>query len=230
MKHIKLRDDILDSMRKSQSIIEQMKHGIELNNYANNAIAQNICNQIIRNIDQAKISALDQILEGDDDVCANVNINPNDSIQEQLGKIQEMVQALASRASQTKDSNKRFIGLVILIYFITQVVIPQLNSLAVNLYTPYVQKYFGLVSDTNRSDSVLVINQLINDSRFRYVSVDGLNLRIGPTNKAKILHTLSRGTLVVVLEKRKSWIKVETTINDCKIQGWAYTRYVKRFK
>jgi hypothetical protein len=223
-------DSVLNSITKSQSFFDKMKLSVSSFDFAANSNINNQLNQIISNIDIAQNSVLAAILDGDDVVSNHAFLDSKDSIAEKLDQIQEMMQSLANQPNQTTDVHKKFIVYVIIVYFITQIFIPQMNSLTVNLYTPYVQRYFGLASEKNTSESNFVVNQLVTDSTFRYVSVDGLNLRIGPTKKANKISTLNAGTLVIVLEKRKSWIKIETKINDCKIQGWAYTRYIKRFK
>ena len=235
---MKISGGILDLITKSQSFFDKMKVDCNILDFPLNNKVNNHFSQIVNNINITQNSVLATILEDEDVVSTHGSIgvmSTDNSIAEKFDQIQVTLISLANRISQIQDvpnqnGSKKFIGYVILFYLFTQIIVPQLNSLLVNLYTPYVQKYFGIAVEQNINESNIVVRRLSKMSDFRFVSVNGLNLRISPTKKAKIISKLNVGTLVIVLEKRKNWIKIETTINDCKIQGWAFTRYVKRFK
>jgi len=67
---------------------------------------------------------------------------------------------------------------------------------------------------------------------FRYVSADILNVRQINKNNSKLIGYLYFAQVVVVLEKQKNWTRVkwvdETGENS--IEGWVFSRYLKKFK
>ena len=130
---------------------------------------------------------------------------------------------------QQKKVNRFFI----IIWFVSQILLPQINSLVANLYTPYVQSYLvekKLLSCQKRQKDSEIIRDLKKVSSIRYVAANALNVRQASRKNSDIVSTLPEGTLVRVLNKRKNWLKIEAQIDEQIIQGWAFTRYLKKLK
>lgn len=79
-----------------------------------------------------------------------------------------------------------------------------------------------------RADEVL----LLKCCDYRYAMASELNVREGPSRKTRIVGKLYAGQIVIVVKKTKNWTLIETSSFDGEVivRGWAYTRYLGRFK
>jgi uncharacterized protein YgiM (DUF1202 family) len=64
-----------------------------------------------------------------------------------------------------------------------------------------------------------------------YVKADILNVRRIHAIKSQILGNLYFGQLVCVMEKKKDWTKIrwEDEKAEISIEGWVFSRYLKKF-
>lgn len=67
-------------------------------------------------------------------------------------------------------------------------------------------------------------------SSFRIVSADMLNVRLESTKKSPVVGILYLGSVVEVLEKRRNWTLVSWQSGDIAMQGWVYSRYLKKLR
>jgi hypothetical protein len=108
----------------------------------------------------------------------------------------------------------------------------------VNPYIDYKEKKYldknqkkYLSNHLNKVVAPQVKEVVVLDS-YRYVSADILKVRQCNNRNGKLLGYLYFGQVVKVIEKQKDWSRVrwldETGKNS--IEGWVYTRYLKKFK
>lgn len=83
--------------------------------------------------------------------------------------------------------------------------------------------------DANKSINLIVKDKSALDS-FRLITASRLNVRKNGNNKSDVIATLNLNTVVRIINKYKSWtlIRWQVPDSDVVIQGWVYSRYLKK--
>ena len=85
-------------------------------------------------------------------------------------------------------------------------------------------KYIKIKTADNKEGYVFA--EYLSDSLppvYRYINIDLLNVREGPSTDAKKLTSISRGSRVQFLEKHGDWVLIKTSDG---IKGYSYAKYV----
>nr|WP_075518916.1 SH3 domain-containing protein [Moritella viscosa]SHO12184.1 Putative uncharacterized protein [Moritella viscosa] len=65
----------------------------------------------------------------------------------------------------------------------------------------------------------------------RFISGDGVRLRVSASTKSEVISYLGFGQLVYILEKNRSWVKVAVPQKDGNtLEGWVFNEYAERFR
>lgn len=82
---------------------------------------------------------------------------------------------------------------------------------------------------TNRTVTSLPIDRTLLNL-FRQVDADILHVRKRPNRSGEILGDLRYGQTVQIVKKQKNWTLARWENGETSIEGWVFTRYLKRFK
>ncbi|PXY01179.1 hypothetical protein DF185_11050 [Marinifilum breve] len=68
--------------------------------------------------------------------------------------------------------------------------------------------------------------------KYRFVNCDILNVRLKPTTKSAVVGRFNFSQVVEIKQKKRNWTLVcwSDPESDVVIQGWVFTRYLKKFK
>jgi len=168
----------------------------------------------------------------DQSVASSLSANEFNQLTIAIEELTSAVGFLSSTAHANNSNSKLTWIKIVFAFILLQIILPQLNSLVVNVYTPKLLELIKKKQEGKPIASVVRngIPELSTYTNIRYISANRLRIRIGPSNRAPIIASVDQGTIVRVLEKSNHWIKIEFTANELKLQGWAYIRYVKRIK
>jgi len=173
--------------------------------------------------DSVRLSSLQDVAEN---VIANV-------IKDKSANIVEAFERLIVEVKALKDP--------LIQKVLIQLIFPIIFSLIFAFFNPYAD--FNVKNYLNKTEKKQIGNQLnkavvshVHSSEtlaaLRYVSADILNVRQSNKTNGKLIGYLYFAQVVVVLEKQKDWTRVkwvdETGENS--IEGWVFSRYLKKFK
>lgn len=179
------------------------------------------------------IQTFDSILTKAADVDFEKIRQQVDVINEDIRKLQEQFTVIANFIVSNRKSSVLSPVIIILLFILRDLILPQIHGITTTLYAPMVQKYFGSTDQSNDSlckEVKQIIRILSNNPEYRYVSIDNLCLRANPRIRSMCILKLQKGTLVRAIGKNRNWIKIEYKSGDNIIQGWAFTRYVCQFR
>ena len=151
---------------------------------------------------------------------------------QEIGK--ENFDALLSGLDKIGDPSLKSIIYSFLISMFVSIIIvfvtPHLEHMQKNLLsqdkatvTKFIEREFPKVLPDENKD-------LLYDLRF--VTADVLNVRIKDYQRSKLIGKLYFKSIVRVIQKKKNWTLVEwkDQDSDSVIQGWVFSRYLKKFK
>jgi len=142
------------------------------------------------------------------------------------------------------DSSESFLKLfsklplyikIILLLSISQVIIPQINSISANLITPHVEKLLSNEELSSREKVKKIKNIPLTERGYefegiRFISGNGVRLRKESNTKSEIIDSLDIGRVVVLLQKDRRWTEVQVQYDDGTVEdGWVHSRYVQKF-
>lgn len=149
------------------------------------------------------------------------------------GDVNKSLSELNKSILEIKDNKLK----TFLIIIITSILIPILLI----VYTPKIQEITnGLFNQYNKSaikKITIIFNELNFDNKqllkdYRIVSAKVLNVREQPKQRSKLLGSVFFGQLVPVKKTKKDWtfIQIITEEKSDTLEGWVFSRYLKRFK
>ena len=157
----------------------------------------------------------------------------SNAVQDQSENIVQAFERLTTEVKSLKDTKTQKI--------LIQLILPIVMYIILACFNPYadyhVKNYLNKTEKKQISKQInkAVVNHVHSREileAFRYISADVLNVRQSKKINGKLLGYLYFGQLVEVMEKQKNWTKVkwvdETGENS--IEGWVFTRYLKKFK
>ena len=123
---------------------------------------------------------------------------------------------------------------------IIAVLVPILVGIILSAITPvvddYVKKHLGnqerqLVKDIKKS-TAYHISREVDISDFRFVSTQKLPIRVNPSARSPKIGQLVLGDTVTLVKKNKDWTLVtwQDQESEATIQGWVFSRYLKKFR
>jgi hypothetical protein len=124
---------------------------------------------------------------------------------------------------------------IVLLFFILNVFLPNVNSITANLLTPMIKSYLFESNASNR-EKIKNIKKLplaienIDTTNLRFISAENVILRKRPSIKSEILDLTVLGQVVTVVSKKRNWIEIKYKYEDGEIlHGWVFTRYTAKF-
>jgi len=147
-----------------------------------------------------------------------------------------VVQAIERLISEVKELKEPLLEKVLI-----QFIFPIVLCLIFSFVNPIADFY---VKSSLSNDEKKVVSKVINDvaldsvtskimlSQFRYVTADILRVRNGKRTNSQLIGYLYFGNVVEIVEKKKNWTRVKWVDDTGKtsLEGWVFTRYLKKFK
>ncbi|WP_280190368.1 SH3 domain-containing protein [Delftia sp. PS-11] len=146
--------------------------------------------------------------------------------------LQEAVDQIVQAIEATKTPLSQNLLLIVLVPLLISILSAFLNPIA----DFYIKKW---LEETSKQEATKQVKeaarqsigdiQLLDD--FRFVSTQNLALKSGPKAKAPVVGQLRFGQTVRLLEKERDFTLVVWRSEDSKIelQGWVFSRYLRRF-
>lgn len=159
---------------------------------------------------------------------AKINVNFNESCQQlcDAEDSQSFIQIL-KRLPPVFQS--------LLIYFLINIFLSQVNSISANLLTPIVESYLSGSESPNREKIKdikrlpQILDEVTTDS-LRFITANDIRLREAPSTKSDILDEIALGQVVTVLSKNRNWIEIMYEYeNGETMHGWVFARYTAKF-
>ena len=123
----------------------------------------------------------------------------------------------------------------ILIWLLYPIIVGVILSIVNPISEHYVSSYFKYDKRMQEKKLKSMAKNVVSDldalRSIRYVGADHLNVRAKPSQQSESIGVLKFASAVIVLERRKSWTLVEwrDVENNTSIQGWVFSRYLKKF-
>jgi hypothetical protein len=183
--------------------------------------------------DASQLSASDEARED----AANLVRGITEGVSNAL-TAQEAVDQIVQAIQATKEPLHQKLLYIILVPLLIAIVFAFVNPIA----DSYVKKWMEGASKqgTPKQEATkqvrAIAREAVGDVRllnsFRFVSAQSLALKSGPRANARVVGQLMFGQLVRVLEKERNFTLVVWSSEDgeVELQGWVFSRYLKRFK
>lgn len=145
--------------------------------------------------------------------------------------LEDSINNLISEIRVQKDPLIQKILIWLLYPIIVGVILSIVNPISEHYVSSYLKYDKKLQEKKLKNMAKNVVSDVDALRSIRYVAADRLNVRAAPSQRSESMAILKFGYAVIVLERKKDWTLVEwrDIDNNTSIQGWVFSRYLKKF-